>query len=78
MSILYNVYYPTGSMFAIKRRMKHNNFFVDSIHKYFISFNQMKIFSFCLFVWCFSSHSKIFNSYGDVTIAGERLQIVDQ
>ena len=29
----------------------------------------------CLFVWSFSSHSRIFHSYGDVTIAGEGLQI---
>ena len=30
----------------------------------------------CLFVWGFSSHSRIFNSYGDVTFAGEGLQIL--
>ena len=29
-----------------------------------------------LFVWGFSSHSRIFHSYGDVTITGERLQIL--
>ena len=29
----------------------------------------------CLFVWCFSSHSRIFYSFGDVNITGERLQI---
>ena len=29
----------------------------------------------CLFVWSLSSHSRIFHSYGDVTIAGEELQI---
>ena len=29
----------------------------------------------CLFVWSLSSHSRIFHSYGDVTIAGEGLQI---
>ena len=28
-----------------------------------------------LFVWSFKSHSRIFHSFGDVTIAGERLQI---
>ena len=26
-----------------------------------------------LFVWCLSSHSRIFQSYGDVTITGEGL-----
>ena len=30
----------------------------------------------CLFVWSFSSHLRIFNSFGDVTIAGEGLQIL--
>ena len=30
----------------------------------------------CLFIWAFSSHSRIFHSYGDVTITGEGLQIV--
>ena len=30
----------------------------------------------CLFVWSFSSHSRIFHSFGDVTIAGEGLQIL--
>ena len=30
----------------------------------------------CLFVWSFSSHSKNFHSFGDVTIAGEVLQIL--
>ena len=32
-------------------------------------------FGFCL-VWSLSSHSRIFHSYGDVTIAGEGLQIL--
>ena len=31
--------------------------------------------SMVLFVWSLSSHSRIFHSYGDVTIAGEGLQI---
>ena len=31
---------------------------------------------FCLVVWSLSSHSRIFHSYGDVTIAGEGLQIL--
>ena len=29
-----------------------------------------------LFIWSLSSHSRIFHSYGDVTIAGEGLQIL--
>ena len=29
-----------------------------------------------LFVWSFSSHSRIFNSYGEVTFTGEGLQIL--
>ena len=31
---------------------------------------------FVLFVWGFSTHSKSFNSFGDVTITGEGLQIL--
>ena len=31
---------------------------------------------FCLFVWGVSSHSRIFHSYGDVSITGEWLQIL--
>ena len=34
------------------------------------------LFSFCLFVCRLSSHSRIFHSYGDVTITGEGLQIL--
>ena len=30
----------------------------------------------CVIVWGFSSRSRIFHSYGDVTITGERLQIL--
>ena len=30
----------------------------------------------CLFVWGLLSHSRIFHSYGDVTITGEGLQIL--
>ena len=30
----------------------------------------------CMFIWSFSSHSRIFHSYGGVTIAGEELQIL--
>ena len=30
----------------------------------------------CLFVWGLSSHSRISQSYGDVTITGEGLQIL--
>ena len=35
-----------------------------------------KIFLLCLFVWSLLSHLRIFYSYGDVTIAGEGLQIL--
>ena len=30
----------------------------------------------CLFVWSFSSHSRMFHSFGDVTFAGGGLQIL--
>ena len=42
-------------------------------------YNQdLRIFKICLFlfVWDFSPHSRIVHSYGDVTIAGEGLQIL--
>ena len=32
--------------------------------------------NFFLFIWRLLSHSRIFHSYGDITIAGERLQIL--
>ena len=35
-----------------------------------------RLYFVCLFVWSLSSHSRIFQSYGDVTIAGEGLQIL--
>ena len=37
--------------------------------------NNPLLFLFVSFVWDFSSHSRIFHSYWDVTIAGEGLQI---
>ena len=36
----------------------------------------MSFYFVCLIVWNFSSHSRIFHSYKDVTIAGEGLQIL--
>ena len=38
-------------------------------------FNGYNLFD-CLFVWCFWSHSKMFHSFGNVTIAVEGLQIL--
>ena len=43
---------------------------------YSISYDALISFDVCLFVLSFSSHSRIFHSYGDVTITGERLQIL--
>ena len=34
------------------------------------------LYLFVLFVWSFSSHSRVFHSFGDVTITGKRLQIL--
>ena len=40
-------------------------------------FHKHILFRFCLFVFCFSFHSRIFHrSFGDVTIAGEGLYIL--
>ena len=36
----------------------------------------MRLVLVCLFVWGFSSHSRIYHPYGDVIIAGEGLQIL--
>ena len=36
----------------------------------------MQNYTFCLFDWGFSSHLRIFHSYGDDTITSERLQIL--
>ena len=41
-----------------------------------ISFVTYLVCLICLFVWSSSSHSRIFHSYGDVTITGEGLQIL--
>ena len=41
-----------------------------------MKFVHIKYGIYFLFVWGFSSHSRIFQSYGDVTITGERLQIL--
>ena len=42
------------------------------IHKFWST--QVRLKMVCLFVWGFSSHSRIFHSYEDVTIAGKGLQ----
>ena len=47
-----------------------------------ITFNEFSTFYeiftvwICLFAWSFSSNSRIFHSFGDVTIVGEELQIL--
>ena len=38
--------------------------------------NQQCLLFACLFIWSFSSHSRIFHSFWDVTISGEGLQIL--
>ena len=45
------------------------------ISVYAINYSQVPVVC-CLFVWSFSSHSRIFHSYGDVTITDEGLQIL--
>ena len=47
-------------------------------HSPFLSYRYFStwILSACLFVWSFSSQSKIFHSFGDVTITGGGLQIL--
>ena len=51
--------------------------FLCSIKSYFSVSRVCLMFGFFFwFVWSLSSHSRIFHSYGKVTIAGEGLQIV--
>ena len=45
--------------------------------RYYVSHNLYTFwYKYDLFVWILSPHSRIFHSYGDVTIAGEGLQIL--
>ena len=44
-------------------------------YKIGLYYNTLESFD-CLFIWSFSSNSRIFHSYGDVTIASEGLQIL--
>ena len=59
-----------------------SSLFSSAIGRNFITWSYSKPYNFkfyllvCLFVWFFS-HSRIFHSYGDVTIAGEGLQILN-
>ena len=43
--------------------------------KYGFSIFSFRCLNYCLFVWGILSHSRNFHSFGDVTIAGEALQI---
>ena len=50
---------------------------LESVNKSLFVFKILRIRQmFCLFAWVLSSHSRIFHPYGDVTITGERLQIL--
>ena len=51
-------------------------FSVLLLFSYFVDDFCVMFFVVCLFVWGFSSHSVIFNPYGDVTNTGEGLQIL--
>ena len=59
-------------------RSKKRHFLGDNKYMYCTSTPQNRFVCLfvCLFVWSLSSHSRIFHSYGDVTIAGEGLQIL--
>ena len=55
----------------------------DNEERYIFSFMSVNVprmtlsgFFVCVFVWGFSSHLRIFHTYGDVTIADEALQIL--
>ena len=45
----------------------------NAAYRFAVDWGQVYV---CLFIWSLSSHSKIFHSCGDVTIAGEGLQIL--
>ena len=54
-----------------------NDFFKGTINRWhFYTFYEMYVLLTKLSVVGFSSHSRIFQSHGDSTIAGERLQIL--
>ena len=49
---------------------------VYKVNMRFAGLSWLLLLIFFLFVWCFTSHWRIFHSYGDVTIIGEGLQIL--
>ena len=51
----------------------HNHIFPSSFPA---TLCQLRLDFVCLFILSFSSHSRIFHSFGDVTIAGEALQVL--
>ena len=60
------------SKFILRKKETSEMFTVISVYNGFI----VGFLFVCLFVWCLLSHSRIFHSYGDVTIIGEGLQIL--
>ena len=53
--------------------------YISGISYYRHSIQKRQLFwdiCFCLFDWSFSDHARIFFSFGDVTMAGEELQIL--
>ena len=57
-------------IFCVKLKKLAENLWKDATR------NDRQLCVSCLIVWGFTSHSRIFHSYGDVTIIGEMLQIL--
>ena len=62
-------FFPKGSAWSLTKYASHACYMV-----YLNVINDCCLF--CLFVWFFLSHSRIFRWYGDVTNTGEGLQIL--
>ena len=70
-----------GWKMHMTRIVSHDNYWpvINIIDRYTLPVKKIQNAGkliFCLLVWALSSHSRIFHSYGDVTITGEGLQIL--
>ena len=73
-SLITHSWYNLGNIYLkTVENLTEDLFILDSHVKMLAS--HYAVWFVCLFV-CLSSHSRIFHSYGDVTIAGEGLQIL--
>ena len=64
--------------FDVKRRilMSKDPTLIFKIALHLLIFKIIQLQNLCLFLWSFPTHSRIFHTFGDVTIAGEGLQML--